>query len=31
MVSHYLDEVKLTLRIFELLSVSTEFGKEAGA
>jgi acetylornithine deacetylase/succinyl-diaminopimelate desuccinylase-like protein len=27
MVSHYLDEVKLTLRIFELLSMSTEFGK----
>lgn len=31
MVSHYLGEVRLTLRILELLSQSTEFGKEAGA
>jgi acetylornithine deacetylase/succinyl-diaminopimelate desuccinylase-like protein len=31
MVRHYLDEVKLTLRIFELLSMSTEFGKEGKA
>ena len=31
MVSHYLNEVRLTLRILELLSQSTEFGKEAGA
>jgi acetylornithine deacetylase/succinyl-diaminopimelate desuccinylase-like protein len=30
-VDHYLNEVRLTLRILELLSQSTEFGKEAGA